>query len=527
MTISQPDDYASFDRQADSAGIPLLILKKISKSFPGVRALNEVTFDLRPGEVHALCGENGAGKSTLMKILAGSYSADSGDILFQGNSVEFSSVLDARRRGILLVHQEISLVPDLCVAENLFMGNLPTRSMWFLDRRAMFAKAQAVLDGCGYNIDAKRTVGSLSIAQQQMVELARAAAFRCSIIIFDEPTASLTDSESEALFTNIAELKAQNAAVVYISHKLKEVLRLSDRVTVLRDGEARATLNTNQTDEASITRLMIGRELDNARHRPDLHPREEVLKVEGITVPGLVTDASFTLRKGEILGMYGLIGAGRSELAEAIFGVRGRSSGIIRVDGREVSVTSAKDALELGIGLVPEDRKVQGLVLGMGCSDSVALAALPQLNAHGITQPKRQAAVYSDYRDKLQIKAPNGKTPVGTLSGGNQQKVVIAKWLATKPRILILDEPTRGIDVGAKAEIYQLIGKLASENIAILLISSELPEILALSSRIVTMHHGRITGQFSAEDANEDVLLRAAMGEGLDTGKSALEEQGQ
>ena len=522
MTLSQPHDDAFFAGRTLSAGTPLLRLDRISKSFPGVKALNEVSFDLRPGEVHALCGENGAGKSTLMKILAGSYRADSGTILLDGNKVDFHSILDARRRGILLVHQEISLVSDLSVAENLFMGNLPTRAGWLLDRRAMFANAQSVLQSCGYDIDARRTVDTLSIAQQQMVELARAAAFQCSIIIFDEPTASLTDSESEALFTNIAKLKAQNVAVVYISHKLKEVFRLSDRVTVLRDGEVRVTLDTDQTDESSITTLMIGRELDHARHRPDLHPGDEILRVEGLTVPGRVTDASFALRKGEILGMYGLIGAGRSEMAEAIFGVRRFSAGTIRVEGREVSVTCAKDAVDLGIGLVPEDRKVQGLVLGLGCSDNVALAALPSLNTNGMTRPDRQAEVFSLYRDKLQIKTPDGKTPVGTLSGGNQQKIVIAKWLATKPRILILDEPTRGIDVGAKAEIYQLIGKLAAEGIAVLLISSELPEILALSSRVVTMYHGRITGEFSAEDATEDVLLRAAMGEGVPKVQNAL-----
>lgn len=500
-----------------SSGTPLLSVKDICKSFPGVRALNNVSFDLYPGEVHALCGENGAGKSTLMKILAGAYVPDSGEIRFQGEPCYFTSILDARKRGILLVHQEISLVNELSVAENLFMGNLPTVNGWFLDRKALYSRAQVVLDRCGYPIDAQWTVENLSIAQQQMVELARAEAFQSSVVIFDEPTASLTDKEAAALFENIQTLKSRNVAIVYISHKMKEIFSISDRITVLRDGQTRATVTTRTTNEVEITKLMIGRELDSARHRHSTTIGEAVLKLSDVDVDGYVKGANLTLHKGEVVGLYGLIGAGRSELAEAIFGIRQISRGQVMIDGNPVQITSPREAVRLGIGLVPEDRKLQGLVLGMSCSDNVALTVLPSLAVNGVTQPRAEQTIYREYKEKLNIKATSGQTAVGTLSGGNQQKVVIAKWLATKPKVLILDEPTRGIDVGAKAEIYELIGTLASEGMAVLLISSELPEILALSSQVVTMYHGHISGEFDGSDATEDKLLSAAMGRRLES----------
>jgi ribose transport system ATP-binding protein len=491
---------------------PLLSVKGVSKSFPGVKALSTVSFDLYAGEVHALCGENGAGKSTLMKILAGAYIPDSGEIRFQGEACRFASVLDARKRGILLIHQEVSLVNELSVAENLFMGSLPAHNGWILDRPTLFTQAQNVLDSCGYPIDARRIVGSLSIAQQQMVELARAEAFQCRIVIFDEPTASLTDKEAEALFANIQKLKSRNVAIVYISHKMKEIFAVSDRITVLRDGQTRATVSTQETSEAEVTKLMIGRELSNVRSLKSVALGETIFRIVDVSVEGHVKNASFALRKGEILGLYGLVGAGRSELVEAIFGVRPISSGEILVGERPVRIRSPRDAIKFNIGLVPEDRKMQGLVLGMGCSDSVALTVLPTLSRFGLTRPVKEQTIYSEYKDKLNIKAPNGRIAVGTLSGGNQQKVVIAKWLAIKPDVLILDEPTRGIDVGAKAEIYELIHALAAQGIAILLISSELPEILTLSSRVITMYHGEISGEFDGSKATEDILLSAAMG---------------
>jgi ABC-type sugar transport system ATPase subunit len=496
-----------------SAGIgaPVLEVREVSKAFPGVRALDRVSFDLRPGEVHALCGENGAGKSTLMKILAGSYQPDSGALFHRGTEVRLPTPLAARQRGILLIHQEISLVPQLSVAENLFLGSLPGRFGGRLDRKTLYRDAERVLQECGYALRPSDLVESLSVAQQQMVEIARASAFRCSVVIFDEPTASLTDGEAAVLFKNIERLKQQGVGVIYISHKMKEIFALSDRVSVLRDGEARGTLQTRQTDEAEVTRLMIGRSLDQYFDRAHRRFGAEVLRVEDLSVAGRVQKANLSIRAGEVLGLYGLVGAGRSELVEAVFGLRPRMSGRIFWNGREVEMNSPRQAIEQGLALVPEDRKRQGLVLGMGGRHNMALASLRTLSRGGFMRRSRERALYADYRARLKIRAADDGVAVGTLSGGNQQKVVLAKWLAREPKLLIFDEPTRGIDVGAKAEIHALITRMAEGGAAVLLISSEMPEVMGLSHRILTMYRGAITGEVDEADFSEARLVAAVM----------------
>jgi ABC-type sugar transport system ATPase subunit len=501
-----------------AVGAPALLeARAISKSFPGVKALDAVDFGIRAGEVHAICGENGAGKSTLMKILAGGLAPDGGTILFRGEPVRLQSPLDAKRRGILLIHQEISLVNELTVAENIYLGSLPAGPLGRVRRRTLFRKAAAVLEQSGIAADevhATDIVGTLSIARQQMVEIARASALRAEVVIFDEPTASLTIGEAEVLFRTIHRLRHEGVGVVYISHKMNEVFALSDRITVLRDGTFRGVLATAETSESEVTRLMIGRTLAASYHKPEGPPGAVLLAVRGLSVPNRVSNVDLTVRQGEIVGLYGLIGAGRSELAEAICGLRERSSGTIMWEGTPADIRSSRQALDLGIALVPEDRKSQGVVLGMSVENNLNMVTMRRSAHFGFNDRVAERATYDNYRQLLRIKVTTPRAPVGVLSGGNQQKVVLGKWLATNPKLLILDEPTRGIDVGAKAEIHELISKLAEGGLAVLLISSEMPEILGLSHRILTMHEGRIMGEFESARATEDELIASVMRRG-------------
>jgi ABC-type sugar transport system ATPase subunit len=482
----------------------------MTKSFPGVQALQAVDFDIRPGEVHAVCGENGAGKSTLMRILAGDHRPDEGQITFRGERAAYRNAREARRDGILLIHQEISLVPDMTVAENIFLGNLPTVGAGFVWRRQLVQRARAVLDEAGSEfsrIDPRAKVSSLSFAHQQMVEIARAVAFKSAVVIFDEPTASLTLTETNALFATIARLKSQGVAIVYISHKMSEVFALSDRVTVLRDGRMRGTLITTETDEREITRLMIGRDIAVATQVARGPVGDELLRVEGLEADGFVRNVSFSMYNGEVLGLYGLIGAGRTETMEAVFGVRRKSAGRTYWKGNEVHIRSARDAVELGIGLVPEDRKGKGLVLSLSALSNLTMVLMRRAGLFSLPDRPRERSTYDEFKSKLDIRAASADVRVNTLSGGSQQKIALAKWLAVKPELLILDEPTRGIDVGAKAEIHALIGRLADSGVSIVLISSELPEILALSTRVLTFSEGRVVGMFDAADATEERLL--------------------
>ncbi len=499
---------------ASAAPSPILSVRGVSKSFPGVKALRGVDFDVRPGEVHALCGENGAGKSTLMRILAGSYIADEGEILFRGKPAAYRNPRDARSQGILLIHQEISLVPEMSVAENIFLGNLPTWPGGFVKRREMRRRVRDILAGAGGDfkkLDPRAKVSSLTFAYQQMVEIARASAFNSSVVIFDEPTASLTLSEAQSLFGTIAELKAKGVAVVYISHKMSEVFAISDRITVLRDGEMRGTLDTRQTDEKEVTRLMIGRDLEPPKPKTARPTDEELLCIRDLHVPGWVNGVSLGVKRGEVLGLYGLVGAGRTEMMEAVFGVRKKSSGTILWKGQPVNIRSARDAVELGIGLVPEDRKGKGLVLSMSAVENLTIAMMRRSGLFRLQDRRGERGVYDTFKTRLDIRAASGDTVVGTLSGGNQQKMALGKWLSMNPELLVLDEPTRGIDIGAKAEIHSLVSRLAESGVSIVLISSELPEILGLSTRILTFSDGTLTGEFDGPTATEESVLSAVV----------------
>lgn len=493
---------------------PVLSVRGVTKTFPGVRALNNVDFDVRPGEVHALCGENGAGKSTLMRILAGNYQAEDGEILLRDTPARYRNPREAREEGILLIHQEISLVPEMSVADNIFLGNFPASPGGLVNKRDMYARVRQILDNAGgefRKIDPRAKVGQLSFAYQQMVEIARASAFNSSVVIFDEPTASLTLSEAQSLFGTIRELKAKGVAVVYISHKMSEVFDLADRITVLRDGEIRGTLNSRDTSEQEVTRLMIGRDLEAPQSRKRFEAGSELLRVEDMHVPGFVHGVDLKVDQGEVLGLYGLVGAGRTELMEAVFGVRKKSTGQVFWKGKPVNIRSARDATELGIGMVSEDRKGKGLILTLSAIENLTMALMRRAGLFRLQDRRSEITVYEDFKQRLDIRAASADTPVNTLSGGNQQKIALAKWLAMNPALLVLDEPTRGIDVGAKAEIHVLITRLAESGVSIILVSSELPEILSLTTRILTFSEGRVTGEFDGPSASEEILLSAVM----------------
>ena len=492
---------------------PALRLEGIVKTFPGVRALDDVGFDVRAGEVHALLGENGAGKSTLMKVLAGMYQPDEGSIYIEGKAVTMRSPLEAKARGVVLIHQELSLAEEMSVAENIYLGELPRKSLGRVDWKTLHANAQAILDRLKCSFDSKTQVGALSIANQQMVEIARALTVDAKIVVFDEPTASLTDAEKVVLFDIINDLKARGAGIVYISHRMDEIFTLADRISVLRDGGYRGTLIKSETNEDEVIQLMIGRALDLTRRKTAAPKTGEVaLQVEGLSCGKLFQDVSFELREGEVLGFYGLVGAGRTEIAETLFGLRKPSAGRILIDGTEVEISSPADAITKGISLVPESRKEQGLVLGMNCRDNITLPQVGDLTTGPFVSDGAEIAIFDHYYDALKIKTPSWRQAVGNLSGGNQQKIVIGKWLAMHPRILIVDEPTRGIDVGSKSEIHDLIRKLASEGYAVIVISSEMPEVMHVSDRIAAMFHGRIMRTFTTEEVTEDNLVAAISG---------------
>ena len=487
----------------------VLTAERITKKFPGVVALNNVSFTIKAGEVHALMGENGAGKSTLMKVLSGIYHPDGGAIHHHGEQVTFTSPKAARDRGILLVHQELSLSPELSVAENIYLGAWPTNRFGVLNRRLMNEQAKAALDSLGCDFGPKERVGTLSIAKQQMVEIARTLAFNANVVIFDEPTGTLTDTEKVQLFAVIQTLRERGVAIVYISHKMDEIFEITDRITVLRDGEVQGTVNTKDSSIGEITKKMIGRDLDRYFHRAQSTPGREVLKVSHLTKDGLFDDISFSVRAGEVVGLYGLIGAGRSEVAETLFGVRHRDKGRVIFDGDEVNFTTPREAIRKGMALVPEDRKEQGLILGMGGRHNTTLPHLERFSTMGMPEVKKELATFSEYKAKLAIKTTGPEQPLSDLSGGNQQKFVLAKWLCAGPKLIILDEPTRGIDVGSKSSIHQYIAALAERGLAVIVISSEMPEVIGVSHRILTMANGRLVGEFSGDEMTEENLITA------------------
>lgn len=492
--------------------VPALRLRDIVKTFPGVRALDGVSFDVLPGEVHALLGENGAGKSTLMKVLAGMHQPDAGQIHIEDGHVTMSSPLHAKAQGVVLIHQELSLAPEMTAAENIYLGELPRKRFGVVDWKTLHDRSETILRRLNCKFTADTRVADLSIANQQMVEIARALTVDAKAVVFDEPTASLTDAEKVVLFDIIRDLKAQGVGIVYISHRMDEIFTISDRITVLRDGAFRGTLVTADTDEDEVTRLMIGRSLDLSKKPKPNTLGKCVLEVRGLSCRGLYSDVSFSVHEGEVLGFYGLVGAGRTEIAETLFGLRSPSAGQILLDAEEVHIASPVDAIAKGISLVPENRKEQGLVLGMNCRDNMTLPQVADLTTGPFVSDGAELAIYEQYRERLAIKSPSWKQAAQNLSGGNQQKIVIGKWLAMRPRVLIVDEPTRGIDVGSKSEIHKLIRELAATGYAVIVISSEMPEVLTVSDRIVAMYHGRKMREFTAAEVTEDSLVQAISG---------------
>ena len=491
----------------------LISIWRLSKNFPGVRALSDVQFELMAGEVHALMGENGAGKSTLMKILAGVYAKDSGEILYNGQPVEFAGPRDAQAMGIGIIHQELQLMNHLTVAQNIFIGREPRgRFGLFLDEDRLNRQARDILARMNLTLDPRAVVGALTVAKQQMVEIAKALSFDSRVLIMDEPTSALNDAEISELFRIIRELKARGVGVVYISHKMDELKQISDRVTVLRDGEYVATVQTQTTSVEAIISMMVGRTLTDASpsERPETGG-DIALEVRNLNCGPLVRDVSFALRKGEILGFAGLMGAGRTEVARAVFGADPLSSGEIFVNGSKVAIKSPSHAVARGIGYLSEDRKRFGLATGMDVESNVVMSNLNEFLSLGFFLRKlkiRETVVR--FVSLLNIRTPSTTQEVRLLSGGNQQKIVIAKWLARDCDILFFDEPTRGIDVGAKSEIYKLLRSLAKQGKAIVMISSELPEILRMSDRIVVMCEGRITGELLARDATQERIMQLA-----------------
>jgi ABC-type sugar transport system ATPase subunit len=494
------------------AAEPAVRFDGVTKRFPGVVALDHVSFDIAAGSCHALCGENGAGKSTLGKLLAGIYSPDDGRILIDGRQVRFSAPTDALAAGVAMVHQELSFCENLSVAENLCLGMFPAK-YGFVSKREMRRKAEAMLAGIGVTLDVGRLVSELTIGQQQMLQIAGAIGEGARLIIFDEPTSSLSQHEADRLYALIARLRERGVTCIYVSHRLEEIFRLCDTITVLRDGRHVATTRTSEVDQARLVEMMIGRRLEEYfPSHVNTAAGAELLRVENLSSPPRFADVSFSIRAGEVVGLAGLVGAGRSELAQALFGLDSGASGRIFVRERQVRALNAATAIAIGIGLVPEDRKRQGLVLGMNVLDNATLSILPRLARFGfLTRAReRQAAVH--YFERLRLKTPRLDTPAAALSGGNQQKIVLTKWLAAQCPLLILDEPTRGVDVGAKAEIHALIDELAAAGNGILLISSEMPEILNLSTRILVFRTGRVVGELSRAEANQDALMRLMAG---------------
>ena len=489
-----------------------LAFKNITKHFPGVLALDRVSFEVDRGSCHALIGENGAGKSTLGKILAGIATPDEGEIRLEGNRIHPTNPLAARLLGIAMVHQELAFCPNLTIAENLCLGDLPDRAGW-VDRARMRDRARAMLREIEAEIDVNRLIGELSTGQEQLVQIAAAVGTRARIIIMDEPTSSLSIHESEHLFHLLIHLRQRGITVIYVSHRMEEIFRLCDVITVLRDGRHISTGKTPETNPDRVIQQMIGREV--VSHRPrhlSRPPGNEVLRIEHLSSPQKFDQVSFTLRAGEVFGFAGLVGAGRSEVAQAIFGLDPAATGNILVRDRELPLGSVSAALAAGIGLLPEDRKRLGLVLSMNCRENTSLATLRRLTRFGVVRRRQEQSLVRRYTDRLRVKTPSLDTLIAGLSGGNQQKIALAKWLARECDILIVDEPTRGIDVGAKAEIHQLLDELACQGMALLVISSELPEIMNLSRRILVMREGKVAGELERSQFSQTNLMRLMAG---------------
>lgn len=494
-------------------GQTVLEMKGIKKSFSGIYALSGIDFSLELGEVHALLGENGAGKSTLIKVLGGIHQPDCGTIKINGKEVKIHNVPEAREKGIGIIHQEIVLVPYLTVAQNLFLGREITKN-GRIHMGETVRKAQEMIDTLGVKLQAEKLVENLTIAQQQMVEIVKAVSFNGKIIVMDEPTSSLSNEEVEQLFEIIENLRKKKVSIIYISHRMEELFRISDRVTVIRDGAYVGTRKTSETNPNELVSMMVGRDLQNfyARDYNDLTNEDTALEVKNLTSEGAFQNISFKVRKGEILGFAGLVGAGRSEVMESIFGAREYQSGEVYLNGEKKKFKNPMEALKAGLALVPEDRKKQGLILGNSVAFNLTLSSLHfYMNGISVSEKKRRAVI-EEFFKKLKIKAASPDIEAGSLSGGNQQKVVLGKWLAARPKVLILDEPTRGVDVNAKYEIYRTINELAKEGIAIIMVSSELPEIINMCDNVCVMRGGRLVGKLSREELGQEEIMKYAAG---------------
>lgn len=495
----------------------LLEMRGVCKSFPGVKALDNVQLQLRPGKVHALMGENGAGKSTLMKCMFGIYKMDKGEILIDGEKTEITDPMDALKKGIAMVHQELQPIPARTIGENIFLGRYPMKKLFgfipMIDHTKMYADTEALLKKVRMNFDPKEKVGNLSVSQMQSVEIAKAVSANCRVLILDEPTSSLTENEVEALFRIVDDLKSEGVAIVYISHKMDEILRIADEVTIMRDGQYIGTWDSKDLTTDLIITRMVGRELTNLYPKRSNTPGETVFTVENFTSinPRSFRNVSFELRKGEILGVGGLVGAQRTELMEGLFGIRSHTTGKITYNGKELKISRPKDAIDQGIAMLTEDRRGSGIMGVLSVADNISISSLQKYLDFGFCiNDKKVEQLVQDNVQKMAIKTPSSKTLIKSLSGGNQQKVLVGRWLANNPDVLILDEPTRGIDVGAKYEIYCIIAELAKEGKSIIMISSEMGELIGMSDRIMVMCDGRVTGFVNGNEATQENIMALA-----------------
>ncbi len=491
----------------------IIEMREISKSFPGVKALNKVNFTCALGEVHALVGENGAGKSTLMKILAGAYRPDEGKIFLKNKEIRLSSPKEAQRHGISIIYQEFNLLPELNVAENIFLGREPLKARGYIDNTTLYKNAEIVLSQLQTSIDCRIKVKYLSVAQQQMVEIAKALALNADVIIMDEPSAVVSGKELETLFSNIRSLRDNGKAIIYISHRIDEIFLISDRTTVLKDGNLVGTVRTREIDKQTVIKMMVGRSFTDTYPSKERGERKEILNLKNVSYGTILKDISLTVYTGEILGIAGLVGSGRSHLARTIFGLTSLGSGEIRYYGSLIRRRDPKTSISRGIGFITDDRKGEGLVECLSVKNNLTLSILKKIKKNLFLNNDLEENVASKCIEQYNIQTPSINQEIQYLSGGNQQKVVLAKWINTNPKLIIMDEPTRGIDVGAKVEIYNLIRQLAKKGTAIIMISSELHEIIGMSNRIVVMHEGKITGEISPDEATEERILTMATGQ--------------
>ena len=499
----------------------IVALRGASKAYGAVQALRDASISLHPGEVRALVGENGAGKSTLVRLLGGVQQPDAGEVLVDGEPVTFHGPQDARAAGVAVIYQEPTLFPDLSVAENVVMGRHPLGAMHRIDRGAMNRQVHELLDRLGVALDPARPVRGLSIADQQIVEIAKALSFDARVLIMDEPTAALSGAEVERLFGVVRALRERGSAVLFISHRLEEVFAICSTVTVMRDGEVQFDGAVDGISADDLVRRMVGREISQLFPKEAAEIGSPVLEVSRLTREGVFIDVSFTVKAGEIVALAGLVGAGRSEVARAIFGIDRRDAGQVKLNGRSLPSGSPTAAMRAGLGFVPEDRRAQGLVMSLSIERNATMTRLGALSRGGLMSGGAERREAATWAERLQIKLHSLRDPVGNLSGGNQQKVVLAKWLATEPAALIIDEPTRGIDIGTKAEVHRLISELAARGMAVLMISSELPEVLGMADRVLVMHEGRLTAELTREEATEEAVVRAATGQWAAAGATA------